>query len=85
MYNKVGTLSYSRDPYEKIVPNTFNHQALLSVFKGRLLDARERDTAIENCELSIQDNPDTVECRLIVKMFCRHGRSRCFTTIESGP
>ncbi|KAI9844289.1 MAG: hypothetical protein M1837_005699 [Sclerophora amabilis] len=49
------------------------NKALLSVFKGRLMDARDKDTAIERCEISIQDRPEKAECRLVVKMICRHG------------
>ena len=49
------------------------YQALLSVFKGRLVDVREKDTAVERCEVCIQDRPDKTERRLIVKMVCRHG------------
>ena len=52
---------------------SFN-QALLSVFKGRMVESRERDTSVERCEVSVQDQPDKTECRLIVKMMCRHGR-----------
>ncbi|KAI9795597.1 MAG: hypothetical protein M1833_006918 [Piccolia ochrophora] len=48
--------------------------ALLSVFKARLGEARDRDTAIEKCELSIQDRSQNVECRIVVKVFCRHGK-----------
>ena len=48
-------------------------QALLSVFKGRLGDVRDKDTAVERCKCHIQDQPDKTECRLIVKMLCRHG------------
>lgn len=48
-------------------------EALLSVFKGRLIDAREKDTAIESCEVSIQESPEKAECRLVVRMICRHG------------
>lgn len=61
------------------IPNTpvlitiNTYQALLSVFKGRLGDVRDKDTAVERCECYIQDHPDTTECRLIVKMVCRHG------------
>ncbi|KAL8939775.1 MAG: hypothetical protein Q9216_003162 [Gyalolechia sp. 2 TL-2023] len=53
-------------------------QALLSVFKGRLGDAREKDTAVERCEVSIQDQPDSLECRMIVKMICRHGVTKTY-------
>ena len=49
------------------------HQALLSVFKGRLGDVKDKDTAVERCECHIQEQPDKSECRLIVKMVCRHG------------
>ncbi|CAF9919078.1 MAG: hypothetical protein HETSPECPRED_003939 [Heterodermia speciosa] len=49
------------------------NKALLSVFKGRLADNRERGTAVERCEVHVQDEPDNVECRFVVKMICRHG------------
>jgi len=39
-----------------------------------MIDARDRDTSIEKCEINIQDHPDKTECRLVVKMICRHGR-----------
>jgi cell cycle checkpoint control protein RAD9A len=48
-------------------------QALLSVFKSRISDVRDKDTAVERCECYIQDQPDKTECRLVVKMICRHG------------
>ncbi|CAD6579613.1 MAG: hypothetical protein ASARMPRED_009203 [Alectoria sarmentosa] len=49
------------------------NKALLSVFKGRLDDVRDKDTAVERCECHIQDQHDKTECRLIIKMVCRHG------------
>lgn len=49
-------------------------QALLSVFKARLGDTRDEDTAVEKCEVSIQDQAESTECRIIVKMICRHGK-----------
>lgn len=48
-------------------------QALQSVFKGRTTDVRGRETTIERCDVSIQDQPDKTECRLIVKMKSKHG------------
>ena len=39
-----------------------------------MMDTREKDTSIERCEVSVQDRPDKIECRLIIKMICRHGR-----------
>ena len=53
--------------------NVFSGQALLSVFKGRLSDNKERDTAVERCEVHVLDEVDNAECRLVVKMTCRHG------------
>ncbi|KAF6233759.1 hypothetical protein HO173_007971 [Letharia columbiana] len=60
------------------------NKALLSVFKGRLGDVRDKDTAVERCECNIQDQPDKTECRLIVKMLCRHGVTKTYKlTYES--
>lgn len=60
------------------------NKALLSVFKGRLGDVRDKDTAVERCECYIQDQPDKTECRLIVKMLCRHGVTKTYKlTYES--
>ncbi|MCJ1393789.1 hypothetical protein MMC18_006665 [Xylographa bjoerkii] len=60
------------------------NKALLSVFKSRTVDARERDASIERCEVSIQDRPDKTECRLIVKMICGHGVKKTYKlTYES--
>ncbi len=63
--------------YEKIYSGehilTRRHQALLSVFRGRLLDKRDGDTAVERCEVYVQDHSEKGDCRLVVKMVCRHG------------
>ncbi|KAI9703998.1 MAG: hypothetical protein M1820_005619 [Bogoriella megaspora] len=49
------------------------NKALSSVFKARLADPRAGDTAIERCDVAVQDQPDKVQCRLIVTLHCRHG------------
>jgi cell cycle checkpoint control protein RAD9A len=49
------------------------NRALQSVFKGRTNDSRGRETGIDRCDVSIQDRPDKAECRLAVKMLCKHG------------
>lgn len=49
------------------------NRALQAVFKGRSSDSRGRDAVIERCEVSIEDDPDKTECRLIVKMLSKHG------------
>ncbi|KAL8635037.1 MAG: hypothetical protein Q9228_007432, partial [Teloschistes exilis] len=47
------------------------NKALLSVFKGRLGDRRDNDTAIERCEVSIPHESERSESRIIVKMTYR--------------
>lgn len=50
-------------------------QALLSVFRGRV--DRNKDTAVERCDMEILEDPSQTECRLTVKMICGLGMSRC--------
>jgi cell cycle checkpoint control protein RAD9A len=68
LYNKVRSQYLIGD--HRLMPS----EALLSVFKGRLLDARDKDAAIERCEVSIEERADKTECRLMVRMICRYGR-----------
>jgi cell cycle checkpoint control protein RAD9A len=57
---------------------------MLSVFKPRLDDARGKDTAIDRCEVSVQDRPDKTECRFVVKMFSNQGVTKTYKlTYES--
>ncbi|KAF2097221.1 hypothetical protein NA57DRAFT_77475 [Rhizodiscina lignyota] len=59
-------------------------KALLSVFKGRLFDPRKGDTAIDRCEVSLQDRPNQAQCRLIIKMICDQGVTKTYRlTYES--
>ena len=53
-------------------------QALQSVFKGRASESRSRENNIERCDVSIQDQPDKADCRLIVKMICKHGMTKTY-------
>lgn len=51
-----------------------SHQALLSVFKGRIIDPTgERETAVERCDVSVEDGEGTAKSRFIIKIVCRHG------------
>ncbi|KAL8715081.1 MAG: hypothetical protein Q9220_001038 [cf. Caloplaca sp. 1 TL-2023] len=60
------------------------NKALLSVFKGRLGDSRDKDTAIERCDVLVQEQPDQTECRIVIKMICRHGVTKTYKlTYES--
>lgn len=45
----------------------------MPVFKRSVADSRNRDFAIDCCEVSLQDGPDQSECRLVVKMICNCG------------
>jgi cell cycle checkpoint control protein RAD9A len=45
----------------------------LSIFKRRLADGKEKDTALERCEVELHAQPDQTKCRLIIRMLCRHG------------
>jgi cell cycle checkpoint control protein RAD9A len=49
------------------------NKALQSVFKGRANDVRGREPVVERCDVTVQDQPDKTECRLVVKMVCKHG------------
>lgn len=75
-YSQGGNI-HSNDDQNRFTCQVYN-KALLSVFKGRLGDVREKDTAVERCEVSIHDQPDETECRMIVKMICRHGVTKTY-------
>lgn len=38
-------------------------------------DTRGRETTVEQCDVSVQDQPDKTACRLIVKMLSKHGQN----------
>ena len=60
-------------------------KALLSIFKRRLADQRDKDTALETCDCELQANPDQAECRLIFRLNCRHGVLKTYRLFyESG-
>lgn len=48
------------------------HQPLLSVFKGRTSD-KDKDTAVERCEVEIHEDTQQTECRLLIRMICGLG------------
>ncbi|KAJ5907537.1 Rad9/Ddc1 [Penicillium taxi] len=56
-------------------PDRFHCQvllkALLSIFRGRV--DRNKDTAVERCDMEINEDSQQAECRLTVKMFCGLG------------
>ncbi|OQD75386.1 hypothetical protein PENDEC_c007G06151 [Penicillium decumbens] len=57
-------------------------KALLSVFRGRV--DRNKDTAVERCDMELHEDPQETECRLTVKMICGLGVIRSYKlTYES--
>ncbi|KAF8451286.1 Rad9-domain-containing protein [Terfezia claveryi] len=48
-------------------------KALLSVFRQRYLDSKDKETAIEKCELTLGGKPTRGECRILVRFICKHG------------
>ncbi|KAL4944582.1 hypothetical protein BDV06DRAFT_220100 [Aspergillus oleicola] len=47
-------------------------KALLSVFTTRP-NRRDKDTAVERCDFEIQEESDSTECRLVIRMLCGLG------------
>ena len=45
----------------------------MSIFKRRLADTKEKDSALESCELELQAHPDQTACRLQFKLLCKQG------------
>lgn len=69
IYNKVELVSC-------LVYSANQFQALLSVFKGRVVDPnRERDTSIDRCDVAIEDGEGKSKSRFIIKIFCKHGNA----------
>ncbi|KAI6714962.1 hypothetical protein JHW43_002469 [Diplocarpon mali] len=61
------------------------NKALLSIFKGRAVDAtREKDTAVEKCDIAIEDGGGKAKSRFVIKITCRHGVLKTYRlTFES--
>jgi len=63
---------------DHVFDSLINHKALLSVFRQRYLDSKDKDTAIERCELALGDKLTRGECRILVRFICKHGISSNF-------
>ncbi|ESZ92297.1 hypothetical protein SBOR_7337 [Sclerotinia borealis F-4128] len=63
-----------RQTPEKFSCKIYN-KALLAVFRGRVGGdaSKEKDTAIERCDVSIEDGDRATKSRFTVKILCRHG------------
>lgn len=46
---------------------------MLAAFRQRYSDTKSGRAAIEKCEVSFEDDPSRPECRLLVRLLCRHG------------
>ncbi|KAG9249188.1 DNA repair protein-like protein rad9 [Calycina marina] len=72
-YHFRGSTSNKNGSRDKFNCKIYN-KALVSVFKGRVLDpTREKDIGVEKCDVSIEDGDGKVKSRFIVKTMCRHG------------
>jgi len=47
------------------------NRALLSIFKKRQVDNKEKDTSVERCDFELQARADETECRLVIRLYCR--------------
>nr|KMM69302.1 DNA repair protein rad9, variant [Coccidioides posadasii RMSCC 3488] len=56
-------------------------KALLSVFKGRTIDFKDKDTAVEECKVQIFDGLDETECRVVIQIICKHGVVKTYKLI----
>ncbi|RDW70257.1 hypothetical protein BP5796_08654 [Coleophoma crateriformis] len=71
-------------PKEKFNCKIYN-KALLSVFKGRSFDP-EKETAVERCDVVVEDGEGKTKSRFIIKIICRHGVLKTYRlTFESIP
>lgn len=57
------------------------YQALLSIFRKRNLDTKEKETALERCEFELQARADETKCRLVIRMICRQGVVKTYKLI----
>ncbi|TKX19163.1 DNA repair protein rad9 [Elsinoe australis] len=81
-------LSYDFDGHASTTPGRFTCQLynkiLLSAFRSRLSENRNADTPIERCDISIEEDADATECRMVVAIICKHGLSKIYRlTYES--
>ncbi|KAG8631286.1 hypothetical protein KVT40_000426 [Elsinoe batatas] len=84
----VAFLSYDFDSHASATPGRFTCQlynkTLLSAFRSRLAENRNADTPLERCDISIEEDADATECRMVVAIICKHGLSKIYRlTYES--
>lgn len=48
-------------------------KALLSIFKGKTSEKKDKDTAVERCEVELHEDAQQTECRLSIRMICGLG------------
>ncbi|KAL3425603.1 hypothetical protein PVAG01_02394 [Phlyctema vagabunda] len=80
-YQYTPLLSKSKERFNCKIYN----KALLSIFRGRSFDP-EKETAVEKCDVSIEDGDGRTRSRFITKITCRHGVLKTYRlTFESVP
>ncbi|KAF2147830.1 DNA repair protein Rad9 [Myriangium duriaei CBS 260.36] len=58
--------------------NKANCQTLLSAFRSRLAENRNADIPIERCDITVEEDADVTECRMVVAIICKHGLSKIY-------
>lgn len=63
--------SNSTESIKKSWACKLQNRALLSIFKKRQIENKEKETSVERCELELQARDDETECRLVIRLFCK--------------
>lgn len=59
-------------------------QALLSIFKKKCIESKDKEAPLEKCEFQLRNSPSQNKCRLVVRMICRFGVVKTYNlTYES--
>ena len=64
--------------------STEGRQALAAIFRRRLAETRDKESALERCDFELQARPDQTECRLIFKLICKQGVVKTYRLYYEG-
>lgn len=73
--------AFSNNSTEETWGCTLQNRALLSIFKKRNLDTKEKETALERCEVLLPAHGYERKCRLVIRMICRNGVVKTYKLI----
>ena len=73
IYNKVSTLVGLSPRFPALI---LAAGTLVGLQSCRVVDpTREKDTAVERCDVSVEDGEGKTKSRFVIKIVCRHGMS----------